>query len=245
MTSPAAQVADAAIAVADHLVDELEEALGDHRLSRPSFLILDALAQAEEQTLTQRALVDRIRRTSGSLSVRLSRLERTGLVSRRPDPANRRSQTVLLTERGRALIDATRPDYQQRCERLVAALPGGAEGELAHGLREWLSFFEPGESTAPRLGVAVATAAVARRMRAAVGLPEEAGVLVVNVAPASAAYTAGLRRGDLIQTAQGAVVESLGDLDRAVHATTATLSLGVLRGVEEREVMVTLAAPSR
>ena len=241
MKSDAVEVAGAAIAVADHLADELDEALGDHRLSRPSFLILDALEGAEGHTLGQRALLDHVRRTSGSLSVRLTRLERAGMVTRRPDPANRRSQTVTLTDRGLGLARAARPDYQRRCERLVAALPGGAAGPAAEGLREWIAFFEPGESTAPRLGVAVATAAIARRMRAAVGLPDEAGLLVVRVDAAGAAEAAGLKRGDLIQTADGADVESLGDLDRVVHSTAGTVILGVLRGVEEREVVVDLA----
>ncbi len=241
MKPDAVEVADAAIAVADHLADELEEALGDHHLSRSSFLILDALDRAQEQTLTQRALVGRLRRTGGSLSVRLTRLERAGLVERRPDPGNRRSQTVTLTEDGGALVRDARPDYERRCERLVAALSGGADGAAASGLRDWLAFFEPGESTTPRLGVAVATAAIARRMRAAVGLPEETGLLVVKVGPGSAAEAAGLKRGDLIRTADGAPVDSLGDLDRAVHSSAGTIKIGLLRGVEEHELSVRLS----
>ncbi|HLI58337.1 MAG TPA: MarR family transcriptional regulator [Solirubrobacteraceae bacterium] len=236
----AVEVAEATIAIAGHLDDELEEALGDRRLSRPSFLVLDALERADGHALGQRALTDRVRRTSGSLSVRLGRLERAGLVARRPDPDNRRSQIVTLTDRGSALLRAARPDYEQRCERLVAALPGGTDGAAAAGLRDWLHFFEPGESTAPRLGVAVASAAVARRMRAAVGLPEASGVLIVRAAPGGAGETAGLRRGDLVRTVDGAAVESLGDLDRAVHAADGVIRLGVLRGVEEREVTVRL-----
>jgi cytochrome b561 len=241
MTSNAIEVAGAAIAVAGHLSDELEEALGDHRLSRPSFLVLDALERAEGHALGQRELIDRVRRTSGSLSVRLTRLERVGLVERQADPENRRSQTVTLTDRGTELVRAARPDYERRCKRLVAALPGGAGGSAAEGIEEWLAFFEPGESTAPRLGVAVATAAVARRMRAAVGLPDEAGLLVVKVAPSGAAQAAGLRRGDLIRTADGAAVDSLGDLDRAVHSSPGTITIGLLRGVEEHDVTVQLS----
>jgi DNA-binding MarR family transcriptional regulator len=241
MTSNAVGVADAAIAVADHLTDELEETLGDHRLSRPSFLVLDALDRAEGHSLGQRELIDHVRRTSGSLSVRLTRLERAGLVERRADPENRRSQTVTLTDDGGDVVRAARPDYERRCERLVAALPGGAEGPAAEGLAEWLAFFEPGESTAPRLGVAVATAAVARRMRSAVGLPDEAGLLVVKVAPSGAAQAAGLRRGDLIRTADGAAVDSLGDLDRAVHSSAGTITIGLLRGVEEHNLTVQLS----
>ena len=65
------QLADTAISVAAHLEGELEEALAEHGLTRPSFLVLDALQRAEGQTLNQRELVTRVRRTSGTVSVRL------------------------------------------------------------------------------------------------------------------------------------------------------------------------------
>ena len=64
------------ITVAAHLEAELEEALAEHRLSRPSYLVLDALERAEGHTLSQRELVARVRRTAGTLSIRLRRLER-------------------------------------------------------------------------------------------------------------------------------------------------------------------------
>jgi S1-C subfamily serine protease len=161
-------------------------------------------------------------------------------VTRRADPDNRRSQTVTLTDRGAAVVEAARPAYERRAARLVSGLEGGAGGPAAEGLLGWLGFFEPGESTAPRLGVAVASAAVAKRMRAAVGLDELPGALVVRVSPDSPAAAAALGRGDLIRTAAGEPVETLGDLDRAVRAADATLTLGVVRGTTEREVVVTL-----
>src|SRR5438046_1844320 len=77
----------------------------------------------------------------------------------------------------------------------------------------------------PRLGIAVATAAVAKRMRRAVGLGDEAGVLVGRVGRESAAATAGLSRGDLVTEADGAPVLSIGDLHRAVRAADGEVSL--------------------
>jgi len=44
----------------------------------------------------------------------------------------------------------------------------------------WLAFFEPDERVTPRLGVAVAPSAVAARMRRAVGLTPDPGVLIVG-----------------------------------------------------------------
>lgn len=235
-------VVDDLISVAGHVEGELEEALAGHRLSRPSFLVLDALERANGHTLVQRDLVRRVRRTSGTLSVRLGRLQRAHLITREPDPRNRRSVTVTLTERGGELTRRARPVYAERAQRLLDGLDPGVAGALAAGLADWLAFFEPAEGDAPRLGVAVATAAVAKRMRQAVGLDEVSGVLVIRVAPDSPGQAAGLARGDLITAAGKAPVGSIGDLERALRAAGAGLTLGVLRGAQPREVVVELAA---
>jgi DNA-binding MarR family transcriptional regulator len=235
-------LAETAISVAAHLEAELEEALAEHRLTRPSFLVLDALERAEGQTMYQRDLVTRVRRTSGTLSVRLGRLERVRMIEREPDPENRRSVTVSLTERGRSLVLAARPAYAERAARLVAGLPEGAAAGMAEQLQAWLTFFEPAEDMTPRLGIAVAGAAVAKRMRRAVGLNDEAGVLVVRVARGSVAEAAGLSRGDLITEAAQAPVLSVGDLQRAVAAADGKLALKVLRGAEPRDLDLVLEA---
>src|ERR1700761_6068142 len=120
------ELADTLVSVAAHVESELEEALAEHRLTRPSFQVLDALDRADGHTLNQRELVNRVRRTSGTLSVRLGRLERVRLITREPDPENRRSVTVTLTDRGRELVAAARPAYAERAQRLVAGLPDGA-----------------------------------------------------------------------------------------------------------------------
>ncbi len=235
------QLADTTISVAAHLEDELEEALAEHGLTRPSFLVLDALDRAEGNRLNQRELVTRVRRTSGTVSVRLGRLERARMIEREPDPDNRRTVTVTLTERGRKLVQAARPAYAERAQRLAAGLPEGTAPGLAEQLSAWLAFFEPDERMAPRLGVAVATAAVATRMRRAVGLPDEHGVLVLRVGRETAAAGAGVSRGDLITEAGSTPVRSVGDLDRAVRAADGSIELKVLRGVEPHELKVTLA----
>jgi DNA-binding MarR family transcriptional regulator len=232
---------DGVLSAAAHVEPELDEALAEHRLSRPSFQVLSALLDADGHALGQRELVARVRRTSGTMSVRLARLEHAGMVTREPDAEDRRSVTVTLTDRGRRRVEAARPAYAQAAERVVAGLPDAARAPFAEQLSSWLGFFEPDDGLAPRLGVAVAPAAVASRMRRAVGLAERAGVLVVRVKRDSAADAAGLQRGDLLVAAAGEPVHSIGDLHRAVRHADATLALDVVRGVDERSVEVTLA----
>jgi DNA-binding MarR family transcriptional regulator len=235
---------DGVLAAAAHLEPELEEALAEHHLSRPSFQVLSALLDADTHALTQRELMAQVRRTSGTMSVRLARLERAGLVTREPDAEDRRSITVTLTDSGRELVEAARPAYAEAAARLAAGLPDDARAAFGDQLAAWLGFFEPDDGVAPRLGVAVAPAAVASRMRRAVGLPDRHGILVLKVKRSSAADTAGLARGDLVTGAGGADVRTIGDLHRAVRHARGSLALDVVRGVEERSLEVALSRSS-
>jgi S1-C subfamily serine protease len=134
----------------------------------------------------------------------------------------------------------------------TAPLPRGAgggplvdtEGRLL-GLRERAYALLAGKATAPRrLGVVLAPPRLARRLRAAVGLPEQDGLLVRAVDDAGAAQSAGLLRGDLIVEAGGRPVRSVDDLYAALDATGASqpLTLSVLRGTDRRELSVSFDA---
>jgi serine protease Do len=87
----------------------------------------------------------------------------------------------------------------------------------------------------PRLGVALAPPRAARRLRAAVGLPERDGLLVRGVESDSPAERAGLERGDLIVAAGGKPLSGFDELFDALDGT-GPLALTVVRGTEEREV---------
>ncbi len=92
-----------------------------------------------------------------------------------------------------------------------------------------------------RLGVAIAPPRVARRLRRAVGLPELDGVLVRAVEEGSAAERAGIERGDLIVGAAGKQIDRVDALYEALDGARASaqLELTVLRGADERTVVVT------
>jgi serine protease Do len=113
---------------------------------------------------------------------------------------------------------------------LLLALPADA---VLHARVEALG---RGEAPArPRLGVALAPPRAARRLRAAVGLPERDGLLVRGVETGSPAEAAGLERGDLIVAAGGRPLTGFDDLFDALEAE-GPLTLTVVRGTEEREV---------
>ena len=100
-------------------------------------------------------------------------------------------------------------------------------------------------ATQPRLGIGVAPAHVARRLRRAVGLPEADGLLVRQVEDDGPASRAGLAQGDLIVAADGRLVHGIDDLFDALDAAPdGQIDLTVLRGADERTVAVTLGVPS-
>lgn len=121
------------------------------------------------------------------------------------------------------------------------ALPANAE------LRARADALRAGEAPQRRrLGIGAAPAAVARRLRASVGLPARDGVLVRAVFDGSPAERAGLRVGDLITAVDGQPVADVDQLQTGVDAAgdRASLSLEVLRGTEELTVAVTFG-PTR
>jgi S1-C subfamily serine protease len=118
------------------------------------------------------------------------------------------------------------------------ALPADAE------LRTRVDALSRGES--PRrlvLGGGLAPAEVAAKLRASVGLPARAGLLVRAVEDDSPAAQAGLQVGDLLTRAGDVELGSVDDLHRALDSARSTSSLGlhVVRGTDELEVTVTFA----
>jgi serine protease Do len=112
-----------------------------------------------------------------------------------------------------------------------------AEPELVQRVTALVEGREPGGA---ELGIAVAPAGVARKLRRSVGLDERDGVLVRTVADDSPAASADLRVGDLIVGAGGRPIASVEDLHAVLgaHDTTTPLELAVVRGAEALELTV-------
>lgn len=109
-------------------------------------------------------------------------------------------------------------------------------------LREVVDGMAGGRTFEPaHLGVAVAPANVAARLRAAVGLTGRDGLLVREVAGGSPAAKAGISRGDLLVRAGDRELRTTDDLFAVLGgvSTGDQLVLGIVRGVEELDVTIT------
>jgi DNA-binding MarR family transcriptional regulator len=74
--------------------------------------------------------------TSSGTTKRLDRLERAGLITRRPDPADRRGILIALTDEGRRMIDEVTGPHLANEARLLEALSEPERERLAGLLRK-------------------------------------------------------------------------------------------------------------
>jgi len=96
---------------------------------------MDYLASANRFSRTPTAIGRYLDATKGTVSQTIMALVRKGLVSKKPDPADRRSVSLRLTARGEALL-ARHPLTE--ITAVVAALPSDARHALGAGLARLL-----------------------------------------------------------------------------------------------------------
>jgi serine protease Do len=113
-------------------------------------------------------------------------------------------------------------------------------------LRERVEVLSRGTSVErPRLGIEVAPAHVARRLRRSVGLPDREGLLVRGVEDGSPAAGAGLREGDLVVKVAGTDVGDADALLDAMAGATGSIEVVVVRGADELTLTAALGGSGR
>ncbi|MEV4556263.1 MarR family transcriptional regulator [Kitasatospora sp. NPDC049285] len=200
--------------VRGHLDLALAEVFAGFDLTPADFQVLVHLRRAgSPYQLGQARLMDSLGLTSGTVSVRLTRLEQRGVVVREPDPDDKRSYTVRLTDSGLQLFDRIAPEHLASEDRLLSALGPDEQAQLAALLRKLLVSFERVGPHAARIwGATLEPARIARQTRALVGLTDRTGLLVTRVDPDSPADRADIRAGDLITHRGAAQVRTTADL---------------------------------
>ena len=126
------------------------QALRKHRLSpagRQALAILDgAGAPLSPTVIAERLLV-----TTASVTSLLDTLERRGLVTRAPDPDDRRKVLVTLTSQGRRAVDEFLPQVVALQTAMVAGLSEARRRQLLESLaaiRDAVAALDPAEIVA-------------------------------------------------------------------------------------------------
>jgi DNA-binding MarR family transcriptional regulator len=131
--------------LARHLDRARTVAFASHGLQAWEFDVLSALRrQGAPYQLSPGALLRATLVTSGTMTNRIDRLADAGLVSRHPDPQDKRGVVVTLTPRGRAVADAALEDLLRSERELLTGLDTAQRDHLAGLLRVLLAPFDAG-----------------------------------------------------------------------------------------------------
>jgi len=233
--------------VRTYLDAELRAVFARFGLTAADFAVIITLRRSgPPYTMPQARLMDALGLTSGTVSVRLDRLEHSQVVSREPDPASARSSLVRLTDKGLRLFDDIAPVHLANEDRLLSALSPAERQDLADLLRRLLAGFEAATAdVAAGLGLTLEPAHLARNRRQAVGLSDTPGLLVTGVTAGSAADGAGIERGDLITAIDGTPTISSVGLALLLEDLTGhpVLTVTLLRGNKQLTVEIPAIPP--
>jgi DNA-binding MarR family transcriptional regulator len=95
--------------------------LARHGISMWGYTVLNALDGGPART--QAALAQAIGADKTRIITTLDELQQAGLISRQPDPADRRARLLSITEAGRRARRAVRAEIQANEERVLTRLP--------------------------------------------------------------------------------------------------------------------------
>jgi DNA-binding MarR family transcriptional regulator len=123
---------------------QLGNMLAGHGLQPGWFDVLAALRRSgRPYELSPSQLLDAMIVTSGGLTKRLDRMEQAGLVTRGPDPDDRRGTLVRLTRSGRSTIDRALVDHLANEAAVLSVLTASEQRTLDRLLRRLLVEVEP------------------------------------------------------------------------------------------------------
>lgn len=127
------------IVLAQHLERSVNAALRRHGLTLGQFDILATLRRhGPKGGLTPTQLLASVMLSSGGMTGRLDKLERDGLIARKPDPSDRRGVVVELTAKGLKRIDIAAATRFAEARESLPAMSAEEKRTLSCLLRKWL-----------------------------------------------------------------------------------------------------------
>ena len=106
------------------------------RCTPDQFTVLRNLSEAHPQGLTQAQLTRAMSSDPNTIASLVGRMERLHLLSRHPDPVDRRARRLLLTGSGQERFDELRRIAQQLQTEMLSALPPTARQQFLAQLEQ-------------------------------------------------------------------------------------------------------------
>lgn len=124
----------------------METVLAEHGLTLQEWKVLGHLRNHRSpHESSPGELADYLELSSGAVTNRLDRMERSGLIRRRPDPNDRRGVIVELTEEGRRAYEASASAQARREAFFASALTRAEQRQLNGLLRKLMLALERAE----------------------------------------------------------------------------------------------------
>lgn len=121
------------------LGDAMEATYREFGIGRAEFDVLASLRRTDQPSLAPTSLANSMMLSTGGMTGRLDRLERAGLVTRSPEPTDRRGLQITLTAEGRKLIDEAVVAGVAVQERLLGGLTDSQREILSDALSALMS----------------------------------------------------------------------------------------------------------
>ncbi|MFJ8308254.1 MULTISPECIES: MarR family winged helix-turn-helix transcriptional regulator [unclassified Streptomyces] len=127
--------------IARAMGDRMDREYAKFGIGRGEFDVIATLRRSgDPYTLSPRQLSATLMLTTGGMTGRLDKLEKAGLLTRSPDPNDRRGLRVSLTEKGLKLVDeSVTAGLAAQTEVLTSALDEDEAAQLSALLRKLLA----------------------------------------------------------------------------------------------------------
>lgn len=112
----------------ESLTSNLYKQLSDHNLTMSQFGVLEALLHLGP--LNQRALGEKLLKSGGNITLVIDNLEKNNWVERKPNPDDRRSVLIHLTEEGRSFIESYFPKHVDNIVKEFSVLTAEEQEQL-------------------------------------------------------------------------------------------------------------------
>ncbi|WP_166820303.1 MarR family winged helix-turn-helix transcriptional regulator [Thalassoroseus pseudoceratinae] len=125
-----ARAVDLLLRVSHQLRGILASHFAEFDLTDVRYSVLQMIRNAGDGGCSQKQVADELLQSESSISTLIERMRRDGLIYRLTAPRDRRRKSLILSDRGRELLDRVEECHETRMQQLLANLDANDRGHL-------------------------------------------------------------------------------------------------------------------